>query len=264
MKSNPVLDLLMRRASVREFTPDVPSDEVLETIVRAAQQAPFAAQMGSLVLRRDREKNPFHAALLFTVCADVHRLELVLARRGWKRVTSDAAILVFALQDAAYMAENLVIAGEALGLGSCYLGGAAFAADRIAQEYGLPQRVFPFVQLAMGYPAVVPPPRPRYPLAFSLFEDRYPEWTDEDIDVAMAMMDDGYLAQDYYRDVVIPLEEGRPETFTRRSYSWTEHMGRKWGQWLRDPGALLNALHACGFDVNGGPATSGTHDDEVA
>ena len=264
MKSNPVLDLLMRRASVREFTPDVPSDEVLETIVRAAQQAPFAAQMGSLVLRRDREKNPFHAPLLFTVCADVHRLELVLARRGWKRVTSDAAILVFALQDAAYMAENLVIAGEALGLGSCYLGGAAFAADRIAQEYGLPQRVFPFVQLAMGYPAVVPPPRPRYPLAFSLFEDRYPEWTDEDIDVAMAMMDDGYLAQDYYRDVVIPLEEGRPETFTRRSYSWTEHMGRKWGQWLRDPGALLNALHACGFDVNGGPATSGTHDDEVA
>ncbi|MCX6100508.1 MAG: nitroreductase family protein, partial [Candidatus Bipolaricaulota bacterium] len=101
MKSNPVLDLLMRRASVREFTPDVPSDEVLETIVRAAQQAPFAAQMGSLVLRRDREKNPFHAPLLFTVCADVHRLELVLARRGWKRMTSDAAILVFALQDAA-------------------------------------------------------------------------------------------------------------------------------------------------------------------
>ena len=115
MDANPMIDVLMRRASVREYTDNVPSDETVEIIVRAGQQAPFAAQLGSLLLRRDREKNPFHAPLLFTVCADVHRLELVLARRGWKRVTSDAAILVFAIQDAAYMAENLVIAGEALG-----------------------------------------------------------------------------------------------------------------------------------------------------
>ncbi|MCX6091800.1 MAG: nitroreductase family protein [Candidatus Bipolaricaulota bacterium] len=264
MKSNPVLGLLMRRASVREFTPDVPSDEVLETIVQAAQQAPFAAQMGSLVLRRDREKNPFHAPLLFTVCADVHRLELVLARRGWKRVTSDAAILVFALQDAAYMAENLVIAGEALGLGSCYLGNAAFAAEEIAREYDLPEHVFPFVQLAVGYPVAAPIPRPRYPVPFTLHEDRYREPSDDEVTAAMAAMDDGYIAQDYYRDYAIPLEGGRAETFTRQSYSWTEHMGRKWGQWLRDPEALLSALRACGFDVNGGPGTSGTRGDAAA
>ncbi len=264
MTSNPVLDVLMRRASVREFTPEVPSDETVETIVRAAQQAPFAGQMGSLVLRRDRERNPFHAPLLFTVCADVHRLELVLARRNWGRVTSDAAILMFAVQDAAYIAENLVIAGAAVGLGSCYLGGAAFAADRIAEEYALPQRVFPFVQLAMGCPAVVPPPRPRYPLSFSLFEDRYPEFTDEDVDRAMAVMDAGYLAQDYYRDITIPLEGGRSETYDRATYSWTEHMGRKWGQWLRDPDDLLRALRGCGFDVNGGPAARRAGVDDAA
>jgi nitroreductase len=115
MDADPMMDVLMSRASAREYTDRMPSDETVETIVRAGQQAPFAAQLGSLLLRRDREKNPFHAPLLFTVCADVHRLELVLARRGWKRVTSDAAILLFAIQDAAYMAQNLVIAGEALG-----------------------------------------------------------------------------------------------------------------------------------------------------
>ncbi len=264
MDAKSVLDLLMSRGSVREYTDREPTEETVEAIVRAGQQAPFAAQLGSLLLRRDRERNPFHAPLLFTVCADVHRLELVLARRGWQRVTSDAAILLFAVQDASYMAQNLVIAGEALELGSCYLGAAPFVADRIAEEYGLPQRVFPVVQLAMGYPAAAPRPRPRYPLSFSLFEDRYPQLTDEDVAAAMATMDEGYLAQDYYQDIVIPLEDGRPETFARHSYSWTEHMGRKWGQWLRDPEDLLRPLRACGFDVNGGPAPTATDGGEAA
>jgi len=28
-------------------------------------------------------------------------------------------------------------------------------------------------------------------------------------------------------------------------------MGRKWGQWLKDPGAVLDQLKACGFDLGG-------------
>jgi nitroreductase len=264
MDANPMMDVLMSRASAREYTDRMPSDETVETIVLAGQQAPFAAQLGSLLLRRDREKNPFHAPLLFTVCADVHRLELVLARRGWKRVTSDAAILLFAIQDAAYMAQNLVIAGEALGLGSCYLGAAPFVADRIAEEYGLPKRVFPVVQLAMGYPMTAPRPRPRYPLSFSLFEGRYPAFSDGEVDAAMAVMDEGYLAQDYYHDGAIPLEDGRPDAFSRRSYSWTEHMGRKWGQWLRDPEDLLGPLQACGFDLHDVSDNAGRRDGEAA
>jgi nitroreductase len=250
MIQNQVIEILMRRASVRQYTPNDPPDEVIEAIVRAGQQAPFAAQLGSVILRRDRERNPFRAPLLFTICADVHRLEMVLAQRGWQRATDDGAILLFAIQDAAYMAENMVIAGEALGLGSCYLGGAAFAAAGIAAEYGLPPRVFPFVQLAMGYPASVPTPRPRYPVSFTLHENRYREPSEEDVRHAMAAMDEGYLAQDYYRDYVIPLEAGRNETFSRSTYSWTEHMGRKWGQWLSDPEDLFGPLRACGFEVD--------------
>jgi nitroreductase len=252
---NPTIELLMRRASVREFLPDEPASDLVETLVRAGQQAPFAAQLGSVLLRRDRVRNPFGAPLLFTVCADVYRLERVLAARGWQRATSDAAILLFAVQDAAYMAENLVIAGEALGLGSCYLGATAFDAAAVADEYGLPSRVFPFVQLAMGYPAARPPARPRYPLAFTLHEGRYREPSEADLRAAMAAMDEGYLAQDYYRDYVIPLDAGRPETFTRATYSWSEHMGRKWGQWLRDPDDLLGPLRACGFGLP--PAAEG-------
>jgi len=249
MLTNPVIEVLMQRKSIRQFTEQSPSDEVLETVVRAGQQAPFAAQLGSLLLSRKRNKNPFNAPLLFTICADIHRLEAVLERRGWTRVSCDEAMLVFAIQDASYMAENMVIAGESLGMGSCYLGAAPFIAKAIIRQYKLPHRVYPVVQLAMGYPAENPPPRPRYPMAFSLFEDEYPEFTDVQVCDAMDVMDSGYLAQSYYvaQGARIPLNEDREETYTEETYSWTEHMGRKWGKWLRDVEEVRGPLADCGF-----------------
>ncbi len=253
MEGNPILKALLERKSIRRYRPEAPSDEVIEAVVRAGQQAPFAAQMGSLLLSRDRERHPFQAPLLFTMLVDVHRLEKVLAARGWVRKTCDLAILLFGIQDAAYMAENMVIAAEALGLGSCFLGMAPFRAADLKKEYGLPDRVLPLVQLAMGYPAEDPPPRPRYPLRFTLYEGRYPDDEGEALADAVATMDRGYLAQDYYRKAgyMVKLEGEKEETHTFATYSWTEHMGRKWGQWLSDPEAILAQLRACGFDPGG-------------
>ena len=75
--------------------------------------------------------------------------------------------------------------------------------------------------------------------------------TDEMTTEAMKIMDDGYLAQDYYRTprIKIPLVKGRKETFTYDDYSWTEHISRKWGQWLADPREILDQLEACGFKI---------------
>jgi len=251
MHGNETLDLLMNRKSIRRFSERTPPREVVEAIVRAGQQAPFAAQLGSVVLSERVAEHPFRAPLLFTVLVDVHRLERILAARGWETVTSDAVLLLFGIQDASYMAENMVVAAEALGLGSCFLGGAPFRAAQISERYRLPQRVFPLVQLAMGYPAEKAPPRPRFPLPFSLHDGAYPEDDQQELARAMDAMDEGYLAQDYYQAqrARIPLEGGRPERFTDKDYSWTEHMGRKWGQWLADPEELLGPLRACGFDV---------------
>ncbi len=248
---NAVTAAMMNRKSIREYTDQPVPDEVLAEIVQAGQQAPFAYQMGSLLLSRNRKRNPFHAPLLFTVCVDAHRHEAIMARRNWKMVQSDLSVLLFGIQDATLMAENLVIAAESLGLGSCFLGNAPYRAPAIIKEYNLPSRVFPLVQLAMGYPAENPPTRPRYPMEFFLFEDKYPEFDEEMVTRAMAQMDEGYLAQDYYRKAgyQIPLEEGREETFTFDNYSWTEHISRTTGQWMRSPKDALNALAKCGFHI---------------
>ena len=251
MPSNPVIDAMMHRKSIRKYTDQQPSEETLHAIVRAGQQAPFAAQLGSLLLKRDPKKNPFRAPLLFTICIDVYRMERIMAARGWERRMSDIGTLLLGVQDAAYMAQNMVIAAESFGLGSCYLGAAPMYADRIIKEYDLPSKVFPLVQLTMGYPAETSPIRPRYPLSLSLFEDCYPRFSDSQVADAMAEMDDGYLAQDYYRNLnaMIPLSDGHEERFTFDDYSWTEHISRKIGQWGEDPQELLTQLAACGFSL---------------
>ncbi len=241
---------MLNRKSIRRYTDEIPSDELVQTVVRAGQQAPFASQNYSVLLSR-KQPLPFGAPLLFTICVDLHKLELIMQRRNWRIVSNDLFSLVFGIQDATLMAENMVMSAESLGLGSCFLGAAPYKADKIAQQYRLPKRVFPLVQLAMGYPAENPPPRPRYPLEFVLFEDTYPELSDEMVERAMRQMDEGYLAQDYYRraKALIPLDGDRDENFGYDTYSWTEHISRKWGQWHRSTQELLNQLEQCGFKI---------------
>jgi hypothetical protein len=86
-----------------------------------------------------------------------------------------------------------------------------------------------------------------------LFEDKYPPLTDEMIQSAMQVMDEGYLAQDYYRNAnyIIPLTDDRPETFTFDTYSWTEHISRKLGLWQKSPRSILAAFRRCGFHIPG-------------
>jgi nitroreductase len=250
---NLVLRTLMNHRSVRKYKPEQPPDEMVQAVVRAGQQAPFASQLYSVLLTR-KKKAPFGAPLLFTICVDMHKLERFMQVRGWKVVTNDLTLLIFGIQDAAYMAENMVVAGESLGLFSCFLGAAPYMADRIAKEFKLPPRVFPLVQLVMGYPAEECPPRPRWPLWFTLLEDEYPEFTDAQVSEAMQIMDEGYLAQGYYAKSKgrLKLEKERPETYTYDDYSWTEHISRKWGQWFESPQELLEQLRKRGFRIGEG------------
>jgi nitroreductase len=253
MLQNPVIEVLLNRKSIRKYTDQIPSDEVVETVVRAGQQAPFAYQMGSLLLSHKQKNNPFKAPLFFIICVDSHRHEVIMARRGWKMVQNDLSLLLFGIQDAAYMAENMVVAAESLGMGSCFLGGIPYAAEKYVKQYSLPSRVFPLVGLTMGYPAENPPSRPRYPLEMTLMQDAYRELDDVLVERGMAQMDEGYLAQDYYRrlNAQIPLVGDREEQYSYERYSWTEHISRKTGQWLQSPDALLKQFAKCGFHIPG-------------
>jgi nitroreductase len=247
---NQIIETMLNHKSIRKYKSQALEDDIIKTIVRAAQQAPFASQLYSVILSR-KGKNPFGAPLLFTICMDMHRMELIMKKRNWDMITNDLSLLLFAAQDASLMAENMIIAGESLGLGSCLLGAAPYRAEKIKEDYKLPDKVFPLVQLVMGYPDEDSPTRPRYPMEFVLFEEEYPEITDEMLKEAMDEMDEGYINQNYYRkmNAKIHLENGKEETYDFDNYGWTEHISRKWGQWYESPDDILEQLKKCGFDL---------------
>jgi len=254
MINNPVIDTMLNRKSIRKYKPDMPPEDVIQTVVRAGQQAPFASQLCSLLLTRNQEENPFKAPLLFLICVDSHRWELIMTERDWEMNSDDMLLLLLGMQDAALMAENMVIAAESLGMGSCFLGGIPFHSKKLIADFKLPPRVFPMVGLTMGYPSENPPPRPRYPMEFTLFEEEYPELDPELVRKSMDIMDDGYRAQDYYKSLkaMIPLQGDRKETYDYETYGWTEHISRKWGQRLF-PGTLLKHLKRYGFNIGSNP-----------
>ncbi len=78
MLTDPVIESIRNRKSVRKYTNQKPAGEVIETVVRAGQQALFASQLCSILLTR--KKAPFGAPLWFTVCVDMHRMELIMAK----------------------------------------------------------------------------------------------------------------------------------------------------------------------------------------
>jgi len=250
--SNETIETLMNHKSIRRYEDKSLSDEEIEKIVKAGRQAAFVSQMYSVIMERDKDDIPFEAPVLFTICVDINKLEKMMEKQDWDLITNDITLLLFGTQDASYMAQNMVIAAESMGLGTCYLGSAIRTARNLKEKYNLPDKVFPLVQLVVGYPAEDPPTRPRYPLNFVLFEDEYLELSDEMIEEAMEEMDEGYLEEDYYRklDAMISLKGDESDDYTYDNYSWTEHISRKWGQWYEDPKKQKDILEACGFNVS--------------
>jgi FMN reductase (NADPH) len=249
MKKNETIQTLMHHRSIRKYTNEDVDRETIETIVAAGQQAAFAYQIYSIILSRQKSKNPFKAPVLLTICVDLYKFERIMEKRGWKRVQNDLSLLMFGIEDASYMAQNIVIAAESMGLGTCYLGSPIWAMDKFAKKMKLPKRVVPIVQITIGHPAEDPKLRPRYPLKFTLFENTYPK--ELDIEQAMKIMDEGYVGQQYYKKAgyMIDPTTVKEEDHSFDNYGWTEHISRKLGLWMDDIEAQKALLRERGFDI---------------
>ena len=233
---NAVIDAILHHRSIRKFTEkDVP-DDIIETLVRAGQQAPFTGQMYSIIVCKDKEKKKRlanylgltdKAPVFMLFCADFRRLEKFIAAKGRKNQMEEIGLLIFGVQDMAIMAQNVVTAAESLGLGTCFLGGVIWI-EELADIFDLPERVVPIVGMVLGWPDQDPPVRPRIPLKYVLHYETYKDLTDKDVNEALQVMDAGLIREGYYRklNAKIPIEE---DTETYDTYGWGEHVSRKYG-----------------------------------
>lgn len=187
---SPVLQTQLEHRSVRAYLPDPVSDEVLTTLVAAAQSAATSGnlQLWSVVAVRDADRRArlaelaggqrhiVEAPVLLVWLADLAR-----ARRIAERSTGAAAgadyleSTLVAFVDAALAAQNAALAAESLGLGTVYIGALRNRPVEVAEELGLPPHVVAAFGLVVGRPDPrrPAPVKPRLPQRAVLHRERY-------------------------------------------------------------------------------------------
>ena len=253
-----IFQIINERRSIRTFRDKPIPDDVLKKIIEAGLKAPFAAQLCSIIYTKDKEKAKAleiftypTAPVTLVFFVDVNRLEKIMRARGHEYTHDDMMSLWLGIQDVSLIVENLTLAAEAMGLGSVLLGVAPIRAEKIAEVFKVPERVFPVVGMSLGYPDLSDETevRPRFPLQQSAFEDEYRDHSEEDIRNCIEKMDSGYIAQGYYikKKIKIPLGD-REDNVGYDKYSWSEHISRKFRhrRWVEYP--LLSILKEQGFN----------------
>jgi nitroreductase len=161
---NPELKFIFSRRSVRKYQDKQVPREMLEDLLQAAMAAPSAVA-----------KDPWHF-LVIRERDSLNRLAEVLPNAPMLR-QAPAAIVVcgdierahdrqesFMLQDLSAAVENVLLAANALGLGTCWLGvhPRKERMDGIRRLFKLPDQIIPVAGIAVGWPAEQPEMRTRY------------------------------------------------------------------------------------------------------
>lgn len=142
------------RRSVRNYTTQPVSDELITDLLKAAMAAPSAGneQPWEFIVVRSRE-------LLLSI-TQVHAYSQMLKE-------SQAAIIVCAdlkrkkypldywVQDCAAATQNILLAAADLGLGTCWLGvyPDTERVEGFRRIFAVPEHIVPFSAIAVGYPA---------------------------------------------------------------------------------------------------------------
>lgn len=161
------LSLIRNRKSLRAYDDRPVADEVRSKVLQAALRAPTAGalMLYSIIEIEAREvkdalshtcdEQPFIATAPWVVlfAADYQRLyDAWVAEGGAIQRKPGTGDLYIACCDALIAAQTAVIAAEALGLGSCYIGDIIENAEKQREILSLPDFVFPAALLCFGYP----------------------------------------------------------------------------------------------------------------
>lgn len=184
------LRVMLTHRSVRAYADRPLPPVTLEALVAAAQSAPTSSnlQAWSVIAvedeaRRQRlsalvghQRHVAQAPLFLVFLADLARLDAVALQQGKSAHGLDyLESFVLAVADAAFAAQNAVVALESLGLGACYIGAIRNKPEAVAAELRLPPKAVALFGLTVGYPdpAVRTGVKPRLAASVVLHREHY-------------------------------------------------------------------------------------------
>lgn len=172
-----IFETIMHRRSIRRFAPKQIEEAALQQIIQAGLYAPSAGGRQGVIFAvcQDREvnlrlgkikranSNPRMATATSFVS---HEQPSIADDPKLTNAFYDAPTVItmfapknflFAVDDCAVAAENMMLAADALGIGSCYIGQGwpAFAdpyGQEILRQWNIPTDYYAVMQLLLGYP----------------------------------------------------------------------------------------------------------------
>lgn len=162
---NGMLETIMTRTSIRQYTDQPVEKEKIEAMLRAGMAAPTAvnAQPWHFVVVSDKAKlselaaaNPRagmlkSAPLAIVVCGDMTKVMEGKGRQFW-------------IQDCSAATENILLAAHAQGLGAVWT--ALYPMEEriqpVSEALKLPDTLIPLCTVVIGYPAEQPEPKDKW------------------------------------------------------------------------------------------------------
>lgn len=200
--NNNATDIMMKHRSVRKFTAEAISDELLHEIVECGLRASNTGNMqlySVIATRRDPLRSELcklhfgqcqSAPLWLTICTDVNRYHHYCRVNGCDEPYGNLLWFESALVDASLAAQNICVAAEERGLGFCYLGTVMYNTRKIASLLKCPKGVVPVIALAMGHPDEEGRMSERLGLDAVLHSEVYHDASDEEIVAMHKVRDD--------------------------------------------------------------------------
>jgi len=190
---NEVTRLLKAHRSIRKFTGQPVSDELINEIIACGQAAATSSNIQAVTVIRVR--NPerreqlaslagnqayvANAGAFLVFCADLARPRFACEMQGGCFSQGMTEQFIIATVDVALAAQNCVVAAESLGLGICYIGGIRNNPQAVSDLLHLPDDVYPIFGMCLGFPAQDPQTKPRLPLSMVLQEEEYAAQQDQ-------------------------------------------------------------------------------------
>ena len=216
----------------RAFLDKPVEPELLRLVCSVAQSAPSKSdlQQRDIVIVRDKALRQKLDALmpdmewlpkapaLLVVCGNNRRQRQVHEWRKRPFANDHLDPFFNAATDAAIVLGWLVLAAEAAGLGCCPLSVIRNRAQAASDLLGLPDHVFPYVGLALGWPKGEGYLTPRLPLAATLHTDRFDDTRIRD------------LVGDYDKRRPYRTQRHEAEYGTDPNYGWSEDKARHYSK----------------------------------
>lgn len=185
---NETLRTLNAHRSLRAYTDEPVSEEMLDAIITAVQHAPTSinGQGLSVVVVREQARRtliaelaggqPWIAQAPVFLCfvLDYHKTQIACHRKGVEQMAHRTleGMLVGAT-DVGIALGWAIAAAESLGLGVVPIGGIRMNPKEMVELLGLPPLTFPLVGLVIGHPAGEAQQKPRLPMATFRHDERY-------------------------------------------------------------------------------------------